>query len=93
VQFKNLQKEVIMRKLVRMSLILSLVVVGVLGTAGVALADPPQGTVDKAVCPVIGGPNNPSIHGTPATVTVPSNTQAIAEGDLGPSDVFWPARD
>jgi hypothetical protein len=60
-----------------------------LALAGPVLADPPQGKVDKAVCPVIGGPNNPSIKGTPALVSVPSNNPAIGTETL-PGNIFWP---
>ena len=43
------------------------------------------------VCPVIGGPNNPSIKGTPATVPDMSGNPAHGTdpGEAQPGDVFW----
>lgn len=56
-----------------------------------ALADPPQGTGGYAVEPVIGGPNNPNTHATPANVTIPTNNPAIRDtGDVLPGQVFVP---
>ena len=47
-----------MKKLIRISVILSLVVVGVLGTTSIALAAPPDPvTGDQFLCPVVGDGN------------------------------------
>jgi len=64
----------------------------VLGVAAPALAAPPQGTVDCTVQPVVGGPNNPHTHDTPATVTIPVNNPAIRwdPADIVPGKVFVP---
>ena len=43
------------------------------------------------VCPVIGGPNNPSIKGTPALVKEKDGNPAHGTnpGDPRPGDAFW----
>jgi hypothetical protein len=57
-----------------------------------AFADQPQGTSDWDVGPVIGGPENPTIKPTSATVTIPPIVPSIqgTELDPDPGDVFWP---
>ena len=79
-----------MRKIVMLAMPL-VVIALLLCIATPALADPPQGTGDYAVEPVIGGPNNPSAHTTPADVTIPVDNPAINDlGDLLPGQVFVP---
>ena len=43
------------------------------------------------VCPVTGGPNDPTIHGTPAVVPDKSGNPAHGSNpaDPGPGDAFW----
>lgn len=41
------------------------------------------------VCPVIGGPNNPQIHATPAVVPNKDANPAHGDAPIGPGDVFW----
>ena len=67
-----------MHKIIRLAVLLVMITV-LLCIAAPALADPPQGTVDCAVTPVTGGPNNPDTHTTPADVTIPTNNPAIVD--------------
>jgi hypothetical protein len=72
-----------MRKLHRIFMITAAVVA--LGLVG------PTAAFASNVCPVIGGPNNPSIKGTPAIV--PDKTGNPAHGGdpaaAQPGDAFW----
>lgn len=78
-----------MRKVVIISVLLAVMVLS-LGIAAPVLAAPPQGTGDFVVEPVIGGPDNPTTHDTPADVTIPINNPAISDALL-PGNVFVPA--
>lgn len=80
-----------MHKIMRLAVPLVAIAL-LLGTAAPALAAPPEGTVDCAVEPVIGGPNNPDTHTTPAHVTIPANNPAIRWNplDIMPGMVFVP---
>jgi hypothetical protein len=69
--------------------VLLAVMVFLIAPATSALADPPQGKIDVEVTPVIGGPDNPELHTTPATASIPSNNPAIAT-ELLPGNVFIP---
>ena len=77
-----------MRRIIIVSMLLAVMVLS-LGIAAPVLAAPPQGTGDFAVQPVIGGPDNASIHDTPADVTIPVNNPAISDAVL-PGNVFVP---
>jgi len=81
-----------MHKIIRLAM--SLVVIAlVLCIAAPALADPPQGKVDCVVEPVTGGPDDPQIHETPASVSIPENNPAIRSedpADILPGNVFVP---
>jgi hypothetical protein len=77
-----------MRKVVIISMLLAVMVLS-LGIAAPVLADTPQGTESFVVQPVIGGPNNPTTHDTPADVTIPANNPAIRDAVL-PGNVFVP---
>lgn len=48
-------------------------------------------TLASNVCPVIGGPNDPTIKGTPAVVPDMSGNPAHGEdpADPHPGDTFW----
>ena len=48
-------------------------------------------TFASNVCPVIGGPNNPQIHGTPAIVPDMAGNPAHGANpaDPQPGDAFW----
>ena len=71
-----------MKKLVRIALVPAILAAFLLGAVP-AFAD--------NVCPVIGGPNNPSIHGTPAEVPDMDGNPAHGSNPANPSpgDVFW----
>ena len=66
-----------------------------LGAAAPALAESPQDKVECVVQPVIGGPNNPQTHDTPAVVSIPANNPAIRwdPADILPGMVFVPPAD
>ena len=80
-----------MHRIVRLAALLAVIAL-LLCTAAPALAAPPQGKVDCMVEPVIGGPNNPHTHSTPARVTIPANNPAIRwnPADIVPGKVFVP---
>lgn len=74
-----------MRKLVRVSVILSLVVVGVLGTGSIALAG------DPFLCPVVGGEDNDNAGKVTGVLNADANNgengvEAI-EPDVGTSQL------
>lgn len=56
-----------------------------------ALAASAAPVLGANVCPVIGGPGNPQIHGTPAEVPNKDGNPAHGptSGPIGPGDVFW----
>jgi hypothetical protein len=56
----------------------------------IGLAGPTAAFADN-VCPVIGGPDNPSIKGTPAMVPDMDGNPAHGDDptDPHPGDVFW----
>jgi hypothetical protein len=69
---------------VRKLILSGMLVVGAIGATAVpALA--------SNVCPVVGGPNDPSIHGTPAVVPDKSGNPAhgASPSDPQPGDAFW----
>ena len=72
-----------MRKLHKVFIVAATVLAFSLVGPGAAFAD--------NVCPVIGGPNNPSIHGTPAVVPDMDGNPAHGAdpNDPMPGDVFW----
>jgi hypothetical protein len=78
-----------MRKVVIISMVLVVMVLS-LGIAAPVLAAPPHGTGNFDVEPVIGGPDNPTTHDTPADVTIPVDNPAISDALL-PGNIFVPA--
>ena len=82
-----------MHKIIRLGAVLLVAITLSLCIAMPASAAPSQGKVDCTVTPVIGGPNNPHTHATPANVTIPTNNPAIRWNptDILPGNVFVPA--
>ena len=93
-QEENTEKEEIVKVIAKTTLVAVIVIIGLLASSLAVFAAPPE-KVEKAVCPVIGGPNDLVVHGTPATVNIPANNPAIGNvpeppEPLEPGDVFWP---
>jgi hypothetical protein len=77
-----------MRKLIRVSLVLSLVVVGVLGTSSIALADPPDvidSSYDQFLCPVVGDGNGKGLGVINADAQNGDNGVSAISPDVGTS--------
>lgn len=81
-----------MHRIVGLAILLAVIAL-LLGAVAPALAESSQRNVDCLVQPVIGGPNNPQIHETPASVSIPDNNPAIRwdPADIVPGKVFVPA--
>jgi hypothetical protein len=72
-----------MARIRKVAMSLSILVTLLLATAAPALA--------SNVCPVVGGPNDPTIKSTPAEVTDMSGNPAhgVDPSDPHPGDAFW----
>lgn len=80
-----------MHRIVGLGVLLAVIAV-LLVAAAPALAESPDGKVVCVVQPVIGGPNNPETHNTPASVNIPITNPAIRwdPADILPGKVFVP---
>ena len=72
-----------MKALVRITLVASLLIIGLLGTTTAAFADPPEDKEEGFVCPVLGG--KAGVNGEANGIAKPADTGLDFATVLGPN--------